>query len=106
MNCEDRSGFLFAHECTRPATVSCTDCGKHLCALHLRGEGGRPLCVKCAAAAGSGVPPTSQDPYAYGLGAGYVAYDAADAAAFGPSSRSSSRSSSSRSSYEDDPNAT
>jgi len=111
VNCEDRSGFLFAHACERVSTVSCTACGKHVCALHLRGEGGRPLCVACAAKAAPATPAvgdatrTTTDPYLYGAAAGYATYDADDSRAFGPSHRSSSMSSSS-SRFEGDADAT
>jgi hypothetical protein len=92
MNCEDRSGFLFAHACDRVATVSCTACGKHVCALHLRGEGGRPLCVACAATAAPAVTDarkTTDDPYLYGAAYGYTTYDADDSRAFSSGHRSS-----------------
>lgn len=81
MNCEDRSGFLFAHACDRPATVSCEACGKHVCAFHLRGEGGTPLCVTCARTR-QDQPTDPDDPHRYGERHGSSYYDADDRSAF------------------------
>jgi hypothetical protein len=80
MNCEERSGFLFAHGCDRAATVSCDACGKHVCALHLRGEGGTPLCVSCART--QSAESAEDDPHRYGERHGASYYDSEDRSAF------------------------
>ena len=110
MNCEDRSGFLFAHACDRVASISCEACQKHVCPQHLRGEGGRPLCVACARK--EAAEPKAEnaerrqgmahaDPYLYGAYYGYSMYDADDRSAFS-SRRSSTFRSSSHRSHEND----
>jgi hypothetical protein len=77
VNCEDRSGFLFAHACDRPATGACSHCGKQICIEHTRFEGGTPLCVTCMATTTPDDPnadpaqaqaraqPAEDDPYFY-----------------------------------------
>lgn len=45
--CADRSGFLFAHACDRPAAGVCTVCGKPICAQHTRVGATGPTCIGC-----------------------------------------------------------
>ena len=45
--CADRSGFLFAHACDRPATGACSVCGKAICVQHTRMRATGPTCIGC-----------------------------------------------------------
>ncbi|MCU0242015.1 MAG: hypothetical protein MUF51_06290 [Vicinamibacteria bacterium] len=89
MTCEERSGFLFAHECDRPAAWQCTACGKSICFEHTRMGANGYTCITCMRAQPERQEDdnVSDDPYFYGV-AGYSAsyYDADDYAAFDTSS--------------------
>ena len=45
--CADRSGFLFAHSCDRPAIGACSVCGKAICVEHTRNTASGPTCISC-----------------------------------------------------------
>lgn len=45
--CGDRSGFLFAHACDRPATGACGTCGRPICVEHTRMGPSGPSCIAC-----------------------------------------------------------
>jgi len=45
--CADRSGFLFAHACDRPATGTCAVCGHPICIEHTRLGSAGPTCISC-----------------------------------------------------------
>jgi hypothetical protein len=45
--CADRSGFLFAHACDRPAAGACVVCGKPICLEHTRMAAAGPTCITC-----------------------------------------------------------
>lgn len=45
--CADRSGFLFAHACDRPAVGACSSCGKAICMEHARMASAGPTCITC-----------------------------------------------------------
>ena len=87
MKCEERAGFLFAHECDRAATQQCSHCNKRICREHLRPG---TLCVACERAGHGpeGAPQLTgnerdryrNDPYYYGAAAygGYHYYDERD----------------------------
>ena len=45
--CADRSGFLFAHACDRPAAGACALCHKPICPEHTRMGAQGPTCVTC-----------------------------------------------------------
>ena len=45
--CADRSGFLFAHACDRPAAGSCSVCHKPICTEHTRMGSQGVTCVSC-----------------------------------------------------------
>ena len=45
--CADRSGFLFAHACDRPAIGACSVCGKAICVQHTRNTASGPTCITC-----------------------------------------------------------
>ena len=45
--CADRSGFLFAHACDRPAAGACSLCSKPICTEHTRMGSQGPTCVTC-----------------------------------------------------------
>jgi hypothetical protein len=47
MGCQERSGFLFAHECDRPVAWSCATCGKAICAEHTRMTESGYGCISC-----------------------------------------------------------
>ena len=70
MNCQERSGFLFAHPCDRLAAWTCATCQKQVCDAHVRNHQGQPQCITCMKTAG--YPPTApvaggpyDDPYWY-----------------------------------------
>lgn len=48
MSCEETAGFLFRHPCPREEVAQCAECGKALCALHVKPWEGNQLCVGCA----------------------------------------------------------
>lgn len=87
MTCMERSGFLFAHGCDRPASLGCGICGKTICTEHAREVEGRMLCVSCARQDPTATAAASpDDPYWYRdrhptVGAA-AAWDADDAAVF------------------------
>jgi len=92
--CADRSGFLFAHACDRPAAGACSLCHKPICSEHTRMGARGPTCITClggedrddetdADDTTSGLG--EDDPYFYGgreRAAAY--YDADDYRAFDP----------------------
>lgn len=47
MNCEERSGFLFAHACDRMAVWPCVSCGKNICPEHTRLSEAGSVCITC-----------------------------------------------------------
>jgi len=87
VQCEERAGFLFAHDCDRAATQQCSHCNKRICVEHLRPG---TLCVTCEKAGhgAEGVPRLTgnqadryaNDPYYYGAASygGYHYYDERD----------------------------
>ena len=46
--CQDRSGFLFSHDCPRNASAMCTRCGMGLCEQHSHMLDAEVLCTSCA----------------------------------------------------------
>lgn len=48
MSCEETAGFLFRHPCSGAAVSQCAECGKGLCAAHMKPWEGNTLCVACA----------------------------------------------------------
>ena len=74
MNCQERSGFLFAHDCDRPSENRCQECRRNICSQHTRGAS---LCVSCyrkqVGAKGDrpGTAARRNDPY-------WLAYDSYD----------------------------
>ena len=69
MNCQERSGFLFAHPCDRLAAWTCSTCQKQVCDAHVRNVAGRSQCITCMKTAGLQPPPPPggvyDDPYWY-----------------------------------------
>jgi hypothetical protein len=47
LTCADRSGFLFAHACDRPAAGTCSLCHKAICLEHTRMTASGPTCITC-----------------------------------------------------------
>jgi hypothetical protein len=46
--CQERAGFLFAHDCPRPAAQQCARCAKPICTWHGHpSESGEVLCTTC-----------------------------------------------------------
>jgi hypothetical protein len=45
--CGDRSGFLFAHACDRPAAGACAICSRPICIEHTRMGSSGPTCITC-----------------------------------------------------------
>lgn len=85
MNCQERRGFLFAHDCGEPASTGCFRCKKGICQAHQHMTEEGPLCLSCADQA-KVVPPEDRrrSPYTY-AGAyfdGYSYYDADDYGVF------------------------
>lgn len=85
--CADRSGFLFAHACDRPAAGACSRCGTPICAEHTRMGAQGPTCITCLHGGQAEAEARDDDPYFYGdddeRAAAY--YDADDYRAFDPS---------------------
>ena len=52
MACQERSGFLFSHECDQPSKDFCSQCKKALCELHGRVADGVTYCPPCAKSQG------------------------------------------------------
>ena len=105
MRCEERSGFLFAHECDRPVAWSCASCGKAICAEHTRMTETGYGCISCVRTQNQQADEqqkeqqqqadgtqTTNDPYFYADDDYDSSWDASDRRAF--SNRSSSSSSS------------
>lgn len=73
--CQERAGFLFAHDCPRSATQHCAQCDKPICAEHGHPWNGQQICTDCfkatnkeqAGAAKFHRPPqgVESDPYLY-----------------------------------------
>jgi hypothetical protein len=69
--CQEQSGFLFAHACGHPVAAVCTRCQKAVCEQHtVRGSEGMPLCTTCARQSRDDDGPDSSDlsddsPYFY-----------------------------------------
>jgi hypothetical protein len=86
--CQERSGFLFAHGCDQPATSMCAECGKTVCQRHTRVTTRGDCCVSCAKEAGVGEQADDdrydRDPYWYAGRHyhGYHYYDERDRRAF------------------------
>jgi len=47
LQCSDRSGFLFAHACDRPAAGTCSRCNTPICVEHTRTAPTGPTCISC-----------------------------------------------------------
>jgi hypothetical protein len=45
--CQERAGFLFAHDCPRSATQRCAQCDKPICTEHGHPWNGQQLCTDC-----------------------------------------------------------
>ncbi len=45
--CNERSGFLFDHDCDRVPAVSCGQCGRPVCEEHLRMTDDGDRCITC-----------------------------------------------------------
>jgi len=88
--CGDRSGFLFAHACDRPATGACSVCHKPICMEHTRMAAGGPTCITCLRdhddndADDDAADDGADDPYFYGGRERAAYYDADDYRAFEP----------------------
>jgi len=92
VNCEERSGFLFAHACDQGAAWPCVRCGKQICHAHTRMTGEGQCCISCAREAHAADQQRegrqqdddytdTDDPYFYYTGSRSY-YDADDRAAF------------------------
>jgi len=83
--CDDRSGFLFAHACDRPAAGACSVCGKPICTQHTRMSAQGPTCITCLHQTGVDAGTGEDDPYFDDDPARAAAYyDADDYRAFDP----------------------
>ncbi|WNG50006.1 hypothetical protein F0U60_42205 [Archangium minus] len=72
--CLEKAGFLFAHDCPRPAAQQCARCAKPICIQHGHPvESGEVLCTTCLkqeGMTGSGSDPDTtqegeENPYLY-----------------------------------------
>jgi hypothetical protein len=73
--CQERAGFLFAHDCPRPAAQQCARCAKPICTRHGHpSASGEVLCTTCfkeqhvsEGGPGSDAPPdeVADNPYLY-----------------------------------------
>jgi hypothetical protein len=73
--CQEKAGFLFAHDCPRSATQRCAQCDKPICAEHGHEWNQKQICTDCfkatrreeAGAAKFRRPPegADSDPYLY-----------------------------------------
>ncbi len=81
MNCQERSGFLFAHACDRVAAWSCAACGKGICAEHTRLTEAGNVCIGCARGQTQAGAVSPTDPYFYDWDR-RSAYDLDDYSAF------------------------
>lgn len=85
MNCQERRGFLFAHDCGEPASTGCFRCKKGICQPHQHMTEEGPLCLSCADQA-KALPADDarRNPYTYAGAsyAGYCYYDADDYGVF------------------------
>jgi hypothetical protein len=112
VNCQERSGFLFAHPCDRLAAWTCATCQKQVCDAHVRNVGGQPRCITCMKTSGVQPPPPVlgagyyDDPYWYSHYHyhDYSYYDLDDYRAFRP--RQSPATGGSTGGFENDPSAT
>ena len=99
MSCQERSGFLFAHDCDRAAVWNCSVCGKSICGEHTRMGDAGPTCIGCLRTTmaqqqeqqqqqqnqqGTSDTDTTDDPYLYSDDDYYSTsyYDADDYGAF------------------------
>jgi hypothetical protein len=100
--CQERSGFLFAHACDQPSTALCSECGKPVCNQHTRVTVQGDCCISCAKKVvaaeetrGEGVRSErwDSDPYWYAERSlvGYHYYDDRDRRAFDRRERVSDR---------------
>lgn len=64
-NCQERSGFLFKHQCKEIATVSCELCNKYVCQKCTRTREGKQLCITCMKSFNDHIG-YQKDPYFYG----------------------------------------
>ncbi len=64
MTCQERSGFLFSHDCDLPAIASCEKCARRICSAHQRFANGRSMCISCERALGR-TEEDRDDPYFY-----------------------------------------
>ncbi|MCA9175821.1 MAG: hypothetical protein KDB14_15150 [Planctomycetales bacterium] len=47
-SCNERSGFLFQHECGNLPDAACAQCGKPVCEQHTHYVDNEPYCTSCA----------------------------------------------------------
>ena len=70
LRCNDRSGFLFSHDCDYPPVNLCMTCGRPICDEHTRYDSAsQTICVTCAKQSSNQDPnnaPSNDDPYFYG----------------------------------------
>ncbi len=95
--CQEKAGFLFAHDCPRPAVQRCAQCDKPICAEHAHPWNDQRVCTACFKAtreedASTGRfrrphPDADADPYLYSsyyyrgygyYGLGYWGHDLLD----------------------------
>ena len=54
--CQERAGFLFAHDCDEPVSERCGTCNKAVCKAHAHPGAGGLLCSSCAKVAARRAP--------------------------------------------------
>lgn len=47
MQCDEKAGFLFSHDCSHPAQWACGSCNKNVCEKHAHRRNAQTLCTSC-----------------------------------------------------------
>ncbi|MFH1747791.1 MAG: hypothetical protein ABIG44_12215 [Planctomycetota bacterium] len=63
--CQERTGFLFSHNCDCLAAYSCASCGKEICDRHMHETESGTMCTTCAKATRRASREPIDDPYFY-----------------------------------------
>ncbi len=47
MQCDEKAGFLFSHDCAEPAQWACGRCNKNVCEKHAHRRNAETVCTTC-----------------------------------------------------------
>jgi hypothetical protein len=67
-SCQETAGFLFTHDCPRPASRQCALCAKPICAEHAHLTLNEWLCTECVRSQKKGRPGDTSSRATRGLG--------------------------------------